>query len=113
MRTRTSSRRAEAVANAEAEVCSAIARALALDVHDVRVSVEHGALTLSGTVEDHYAKDLVGELARRAAGVVEVRNLLVVSPEWGEERRPLETEFADASSAKAVMAVRFRLSDSL
>jgi hypothetical protein len=84
-----------------------------LEQADIVVCVSHGKVTLEGWVEDHQARVSAEGIAAEAAGVVVVRNLIRVRPEWGEEKKPLETEFANAEHAERATSVRWRLGDSL
>lgn len=79
----------------------------AIDVH-----VDHGLVTLSGTVEDHHAGWVAREIARSTLGAVDARAILEVRPDWGEERAALATEFDTDGDAEAMSSPRFRLIDS-
>jgi hypothetical protein len=98
---------------AELRVSSQIASELRLDANDIHVTLEHGEVTLYGSVDDHHTKHLAGELAKTLEGTRQVHNRLAVRPDWGEERRPLETEFASSSAAKAATSTRFKIRDAM
>jgi osmotically-inducible protein OsmY len=49
-----------------------------IDASEIEVRVEHGEVTLTGTVEDRHAKRLAEDIAERCSGVEDVRNELRV-----------------------------------
>ncbi len=47
---------------------------------DLRVSVKEGAVTLTGTVRDEYARTVAKKVALQVPGVLSVKNLLTLRP---------------------------------
>jgi osmotically-inducible protein OsmY len=68
----------------DADIAAAVARALEWDsivpADRIDVTVSKGWVTLKGEVEWQYQKEDAERVARRVAGVVGVRNLIVVRP---------------------------------
>jgi osmotically-inducible protein OsmY len=68
----------------DADIAAAVARALEWDsivpADRIHVTVSNGWVTLKGEVEWQYQKEDAERVARRVAGVVGVRNLIVVKP---------------------------------
>jgi hypothetical protein len=79
----------------------------------VEVRITGSTVTLAGSVDNHHGKLLAQDLAASFPHVQRVENLLVVLPDWAEERQPLETEFRRSSDARQVTETAFRLADSL
>ena len=69
---------------ADTDIAAAVARALEWDsvvpADRIDVTVSRGWVTLKGEVEWQYEKEDAERVARRVAGVVGVRNLIVVRP---------------------------------
>jgi hypothetical protein len=85
-----------------------------LDSADIDVSVvAGGVVTLQGWVDEHHTGMCAEQAAAGVEGVVAVRNLLRIRPEWGEERRPLETEFGSSEHATHSTSPRWSLIESL
>jgi osmotically-inducible protein OsmY len=68
----------------DADIAAAVARALEWDssvpADKIDVTVSKGWVTLKGEVEWQYQKEDAERVARRVAGVVGVRNLIIVKP---------------------------------
>jgi osmotically-inducible protein OsmY len=58
------------------EVCSRICEHPAVDTSEMRVMVEHGEVTLEGSVDDRFEKRLAEDLAASVPGVQDVHNRL-------------------------------------
>jgi hypothetical protein len=60
-----------------------------LDASDIEVSVSNGEVTLTGTVNNRYAKRLAEEIAESVSGVTNVENRLRVSREslWSYDQQ--------------------------
>jgi osmotically-inducible protein OsmY len=54
---------------------------LALDPNDIEVEVVDANITLKGTVETWFQKELAGRIAWKASGVINVRNELLIEEE--------------------------------
>jgi osmotically-inducible protein OsmY len=66
-----------------------------VDETGIGVSVHHGVVTLTGTVEGWAEKHAAEEAAHRVAGVLDVANDIEIKPRWSETR-------SDADIAEAV-----------
>ena len=60
------------------DVNEALTRSPYIDATDVEVSVEAGAVTLTGNVDDRAAKRLAEDIAESCFGVLDVNNQLKV-----------------------------------
>src|ERR1700754_3190613 len=67
------------------EVRLRMASLLEFDTNDIRVTVERGHVTLTGSVDDHDIKDALGKIATSLAGSRPIRNLLSIKPEFADE----------------------------
>jgi osmotically-inducible protein OsmY len=63
------------------QVVAAIQRNTHLDVDDIDVRVRNGQVTLSGRVDSYFDRRKAYELALFTAGVVSIKDQLVVRPE--------------------------------
>lgn len=71
-----------AAAELEAEVASALANDGTVDASDVTVTVDHGGVTLAGTVASAQEITRCSQIASGIAGVRHVRNIIGV---WGSK----------------------------
>jgi osmotically-inducible protein OsmY len=62
------------------DITAAVDRTLGADLNVLNVSVEHGVVTLSGSVPDLLMRRAAEEIAQRTTGVREVHNNLVIAP---------------------------------
>lgn len=58
-----------------------------VDASDIEVKVEQGEVTLSGTVDDRYAKRMAEDAAEQVYGVTDVQNQIRVSRGGGDRTR--------------------------
>jgi hypothetical protein len=69
------------------DVCDLLTRHGQIDASGVNVRVDHGEVTLEGTVHSRHEKRLAEDLAEDLPGVREVHNRLRVESQEGEQRR--------------------------
>jgi len=62
------------------EVANALQWSVAIPPHKVSVKVNGGVVTLRGVVDQPYQKSYAEAVARRAAGVIDVRNNIAIQP---------------------------------
>lgn len=67
------------------EIMSALGRHAEVDISTINVEVENGIVTLSGTVPSWSARRIVRDTARFTAGVIDIRDNLLVRPSRTEE----------------------------
>jgi len=71
--------------NVQASVLNALHWDLAVPPHTVKVEVENGWVTISGTVDRSYQRACAESDARRVPGVVGVTNQIRVAPAHAEQ----------------------------
>lgn len=69
-------------ARQETQIWTTYALSPYLRAHDLKVSVQNGKATLSGTVEEEVNKELAKEIALGVSGITEVDNQIVVQPDY-------------------------------
>jgi osmotically-inducible protein OsmY len=61
------------------DICEILTRHPEIDATDIDITVDHGVVTLAGTVEDRYTKRLAADVAELTLGVHEVENRLRIA----------------------------------
>ena len=76
----TSNQRERVMENIRNEVANALHWSSAIPPHMVTADVNGGVVTLRGVVDQPYQKSYAEAVARRAAGVIDVRNNIAIQP---------------------------------
>ena len=61
-------------------ITHALEKSVSIEIDSVNVKVEHGRVTLSGSVRSNFARDRAADIAVGTAGVILVENLITVKP---------------------------------
>ncbi len=89
-------------ARQETQIWTTYALSPYLRAGDLKVSVDNGKATLTGTVEDNVNKDLANEIALGVKGVTEVDNQILVKPDYAPQERAADPQAADRSYGEVV-----------
>lgn len=95
-------------ARQETQIWTSYALSPYLRANDLKVSVDNGKATLTGTVEESVNKDLAREIALGVSGITDVDNQIVVQPDYTPPARAPDSDRAfgevidDASITAAV-----------
>jgi osmotically-inducible protein OsmY len=95
-------------ARQETQIWTSYALSPYLRANDLKVSVDNGKATLTGTVEESVNKDLAREIALGVSGITDVDNQIVVQPDYTPPARAPNSDRAfgevidDASITAAV-----------
>lgn len=69
------------------DVCEILTQASEVDARDIEVQVDHGEVTLRGTVPDHHMKLLAEKCIEDCPGILETINQLQVRTEGGHDAK--------------------------
>jgi len=97
-------------ARQESQIWTSYALSPYLRTNDLKVSVQNGKATLSGTVEEDVNKDLAKEIALGVKGITDVDNQIMVKPDYTPPKKDSEYSFADSVSDSGITtAVKSKL----
>lgn len=97
-------------ARQETQIWTAYALSPYLRANDLKVSVDAGKATLSGTVEEGVNKDLAKQIALGVSGIKEVDNNIVVKPDYSPPAKSATRSFGETvDDATITAAVKSKL----
>ena len=97
-------------ARQETQIWTTYALSPYLRASDIKVSVDNGKATLTGTVEDDVNKDLAKEVALGVKGITAVDNQILVKPDYKPPARAADRSFGEVvDDATITAAVKSKL----
>ncbi len=93
-----------AEARQETQIWTTYALSPHLRANDLKVSVDDGKATLTGTVGEEVTKDLAKEIALGVQGVTAVDNQIVVKPDYAPPARAGERSYGDVIDDATITA---------
>lgn len=97
-------------ARQETQIWTTYALSPYLRASDLKVSVDNGKATLTGTVEEGVNKDLAKQIALGVSGVTEVDNQIVVRPDYMPPAQTAERSYGEViDDASITAAVKSKL----
>lgn len=91
-------------ARQETQIWTTYALSPHLRAHDLKVSVQNGKATLSGTVEEGVNKDLAKQIALGVNGIKEVDNNIVVKPDYSPPARTASRSYGETTDDATITA---------
>lgn len=97
-------------ARQETQIWTTYALSPYLRANDLRVSVDNGKATLTGTVEESVSKDLAKQIALGVDGVKEVDNQILIQADYAPPARSADRSYGDViDDATITSAVKSKL----
>ncbi len=97
-------------ARQEAQIWTSYALSPYLKAHDIKIIVDEGTATLSGTVGEEVDKELAGEIAQGVSGITKVDNQILVAADYVPGPASSERSFGEiVEDASITTAVKSKL----